>query len=581
MKKRTHCIWITVVFLLFFTLFRMAEPRGWDEAFYMSQLSSAALDRDLMLQNDLLHYGLPLKEKVRALRIFTKDHHHLNAFSAGPALFYSVPVLPVYAAGAERFGIGFQRAAALWTALFWILAMICLFRILTLLSFGESVRYPAILTAVFSTPMIYYGMRFYLSGHFTSTVTTVFVIAFWMMWLRNPSRITAWSAGLASGLLVISRWQTAVLFLAFCIPVMQSLQLRETRRLRIQGLLIAVAAAGVLVAVQMTAWKLQLGQWICMPQGRGFVDFSKPAVGRFLISGFHGLIPYAPGLLIGWIGLLLKPPGGMPREYRWLFPGLAVVMVIQVYVSASVWDWWGGAAFGPRRMCFLLTPAAIGWAQILRRLKGIPRALLPLLMIAWALVTLSAYRVHLDDLTLLFTGSPDPFRPHENPVTDVERGPRFEQWLDGFQRMIKPGFTLYNRPRPPHRRAGLAILGGMLILAAGLVRLLDRHVPLRFWVCLCVTGYVLAVVVCLNAGIPPNTPWKEHWYAVAKHQPEPPLPREPFPAEYETAMKLMKTVHNIQSSSERDILDEEQTCYSSFPGITIQSLMEVFSKRSL
>ncbi|HPQ42384.1 MAG TPA: hypothetical protein PLV45_18575, partial [bacterium] len=417
--------------------------------------------------------------------------------------------------------------------------------------------------------------------HFTSTIMTILVIVLWMALIRRPDPVTAWAAGLASGMLVISRWQAAVLFLAFVVPVLTVLAEPETRWRRIRDLVIGAVAAGLVAAVQLTAWKLQLGHWICMPQGSGFVDFASPVIGRFLISGYHGLIPYAPGLLIGWIGLWLKPPAGTSPAFRRLLPGLAVVMLIQVYVSASVWDWWGGAAYGPRRMTFMLTPAAIGWAMIMRRLPGWLRAGLPVVMIAWGMVTLSAYRVHLDDVTMLITGTPDPFRPGSDPVRSDEAVTRWERWNDGFSKMRKPGFTMFNRPRAPHRRAGLGILAALAALAALLIFCLDRSRSVRIVVCLCVTGYVLGVVIYLNTGIPPNTPWKDHWYAVAKHQPEPPLPPVPVPAEYDLAVKLMKTVHQLQSSSGRGIMVPDRTYYEGFPGITLQELSETFSNRPL
>ena len=49
------------------TFFRMAPLRGWDEAFYIGQLTSLFSDADLMLQNDLLAFDNSLAIRFRAL----------------------------------------------------------------------------------------------------------------------------------------------------------------------------------------------------------------------------------------------------------------------------------------------------------------------------------------------------------------------------------------------------------------------------------------------------------------------------------------------------------------------------------
>ncbi|MGB4099774.1 MAG: hypothetical protein WBM02_10250 [bacterium] len=56
----------------------MPEFKGWDEAFYMSQMSSAILDKDLMLQNDLLIYPNDVCERIRLVSVLRPDGVHIQ-----------------------------------------------------------------------------------------------------------------------------------------------------------------------------------------------------------------------------------------------------------------------------------------------------------------------------------------------------------------------------------------------------------------------------------------------------------------------------------------------------------------------
>jgi hypothetical protein len=70
------------------------------------------------------------------------------------------------------------------------------------------------------------------------------------------------------------------------------------------------------------------------------------------------------------IGLFL-----VPRRARLAGAGLLAAVVLQVYLSSTILDWWGGAAFGQRRLCNVTLPLVIGLAALLWRCGQLARRL--------------------------------------------------------------------------------------------------------------------------------------------------------------------------------------------------------------
>src|SRR5947209_7950691 len=93
---------MAIAFALLFTFFRMARLEGWDDGFYLSELTSAVGDRDLLLQDDLLRIENPLPLRLRALTVILDSGALQNTFSVGPPALhaaYAWPLLGGRAAG--------------------------------------------------------------------------------------------------------------------------------------------------------------------------------------------------------------------------------------------------------------------------------------------------------------------------------------------------------------------------------------------------------------------------------------------------------------------------------------------------
>lgn len=84
-------------------------------------------------------------------------------------------------------------------------------------------------------------------------------------------------------------------------------------------------------------------------------------------NGWFSTTPIAYAAVIGLLTL--------PRRMRLVAAGLVTVVVIQVYLNSTVFDWWGGAAFGQRRMCNVTLPLGVGLASLLWRCGQLARRL--------------------------------------------------------------------------------------------------------------------------------------------------------------------------------------------------------------
>ena len=74
---------------------------------------------------------------------------------------------------------------------------------------------------------------------------------------------------------------------------------------------------------------------------------------------------------------------------------LTVFVVVEIYIAASAADWWGGAAFGARRLVSLMPPLAIAFAATLMwSPKGIRLVTLVVsgFLVLWNSVLVDAYR---------------------------------------------------------------------------------------------------------------------------------------------------------------------------------------------
>jgi hypothetical protein len=137
--------------------------------------------------------------------------------------------------------------------------------------------------------------------------------------------------------------------------------------------------AALIVAPQLWLYHRATNHWLISSYGQLGFTFASPHIAGVLVSARKGLFFYAPLLLAALPGTLWLPE----RLRLWRLPA-AVLLVVEIYLIASWWDWQFGASYGHRGFVDFYPLFAIGLASTFTRIAAVPRLTRP----AIALVTL-------------------------------------------------------------------------------------------------------------------------------------------------------------------------------------------------
>lgn len=225
------------------------------------------------------------------------------------------------------------------------------------------------LTIWLASSLLYY-MYFEPSyANALSTFTVGLFIALWNTY-RNQDRLHGWLLmGAAGGLMISTLWQDIV-FLLFplwtwlrfgCRYIAQKAWSR-LGRLILNGF--ALLTSGTLLFFpQLLAWKILFGGWFTTPRDN-FMNWRSPAFLDVFLSTHNGLFPWAPVTLLGIIGLVF-----LYRKDRELSLCLFLSLLLVGYVNGAAADWWGGDAYGSRRLIDCTVVFVLGLAALLEQLS--------------------------------------------------------------------------------------------------------------------------------------------------------------------------------------------------------------------
>ncbi len=496
--------WWLVAFAALLTLCRLPTVDGWDDAFYVGQLTSALGDRDLRLQDDVVSVPKDFAEKCRVLTTVLPSGALANTFSIGPALVLSPFTIPFVSADSPPPWLAFRAAAALAALSLLLATAIVCARMVERFGVGKDVARLAAGLGLLGGPLAIYATRGYLSAHAWGGLLVALTLHQSLAWVDSRRPRHAVALGLAAGFACVNRWQDAVIVAPVVLAaVVVAARSREPWR---AGAVLATLSALLVGASQLLAFQIQFGTPFLIPQGGDYMRWLSPAIVPLVFSSYHGLLPWAPALALGFVALALGLRRGTP--HRWLLGAVAAGGLLAVYVSACPQDWWGRNSYGPRRLASLAPIATLGLGLLLTRLKVRWRVLFTLAIGAWATLTLSAHFSRHDDLLLLLTGRPDPFHPAMAPT---DTGPR---WIDSWGPLhaLKPGFSFSDAPHLPDRLIGIAFVTLVVVAVRLLLPLLVARVRAQQVVVGAATVLAGAWVVLL-ATMPSNREWDRQWKA--------------------------------------------------------------------
>jgi hypothetical protein len=455
---------LTILLALTFALPTLA---GWDEAFYVAQLTSLVGDGDLLLQDDLLAF--PNSGDMLCLRAITftrSDGGVANMFGIGPVIVHSSYLWPTIRSSPEL-GDSFRIQVGLASMALLVLFAVSTRSLLIRLGFGEGLASICSLGSIYWGPLALYGTRAYLTAHLPSALCGSLVALLCWDWAQRGGAGRAALIGFFCGLAAATRFQDALVALAMVPFLLLAARGRAGQRLRAAGeLALAAAAFALVVGIQLLAFDRQSGHMFEIPQGPGFMRWTKPFLGLFFLSPYHGLLPWTPAFAMGLLALPVALRRARDPRQKVFLACLLFLAAAECYVSSATRDWSGGSSFSARRLCTISAVSAIGMAALVSsvRRRAIAAVLVGIVS-AWALVAASVFIVGVDDLNLLLRGTPSV----ENPRAAGEYPPGGRVSPLGFVRFVHHTFSLVDPTRPsmPQRALGLllclSICGGVVV----------------------------------------------------------------------------------------------------------------------
>jgi hypothetical protein len=261
----------------------MPPLRGWDESFYVSQLTSAVRDHDLLLQNDLLLFPNSLEETLRALTSLGPGGALDNTFGIGPSVLHSAYAWPVLAGTKGPLPRTLRPLIACASLV--LLTVLAITSVELVTAFGASLWTGVVATslAILSGPLALYGTRYTLGSHLPASVWAGLLLLGSVRYGRRFSAAGAAFLGFSAGMVVITRWQDAVLAL----PAATALLWPHPALARVDRLRHMVGAAlcfAAVLAIQLSSWRIQFGSWLTVPQGAAYLAWTRPRIEPFLMS---------------------------------------------------------------------------------------------------------------------------------------------------------------------------------------------------------------------------------------------------------------------------------------------------------
>ncbi len=377
---RQHPWTVTAGFLLLaaFLFFIFQARFTSDDYYYYDYLRSLFFDSDLSFLNErAIHHPSWIWITEGQLVQPTATGYVNNVFAAGASLLW----LPFFLIGhgcailiqvnggklfLDGYSASYLSLLTCGSIAYTFCGLILTYRMCRDL-ISEKWGFAAVLFIFFGSPLFYYTFHDPCFSHGMSFFTTALFIN---LWLRQRSRPDLWGAvllGLAGGLMTLVRWQN---LLFFTIPALDWLmlagsELRDRRSMKkivratFHQLLCALFALIVFLP-QMVIFKILSGSFFD-PGSRVAHHLTSPKVLKVLFSPWHGLFSWSPVLLIAMVGVV-----ALAFKKRRLGTPLLVALFLQVYINATVTDWWAGGGFGMRRMCATLPIFALGLTLLLK-----------------------------------------------------------------------------------------------------------------------------------------------------------------------------------------------------------------------
>ncbi|HJN15241.1 MAG TPA: hypothetical protein QGH10_07125, partial [Armatimonadota bacterium] len=366
---------------------------------YYCYLPSLALDRDLDFTNE---YEIGRADNSGGAEseftaIVPETGRPGNAWAVGPAIlwapFFLVGLLSEWLTGdVTGFSMWCQWPAYMGSLFWGVLGAWILYR-KVLADYGQLTRLLVVTVALVATNISYY---LFFAGHMSHSLS-FFAVTLHIYCLRElltkPADLRWWAfSGLSFGLVGLVRWQDVVIGVLTLAVAAKLLATAKPCRRALLGLVLGLVGTLPAVAIQALVFNSIYGKSFLIPQGDGWMVWTRPHVLEVLFSYPKGFFLNSPVLVFGVAGLIMAAA----KDRVWSLASLLTVAVA-VYVCAASTQWGSGESFGMRRLVAMLPVLAVGMCEAVRRLReGIwPKGLWAMgaLGVAWNWALLAIYFV--------------------------------------------------------------------------------------------------------------------------------------------------------------------------------------------
>jgi hypothetical protein len=238
-------------------------------------------------------------------------------------------------------------------------------RLLLLRRFSDGATAAALACTLLGTSLLHYAAYDTTYSHaFSFGAVAVFALAAVRLGERPGSWGRAATLGVAGGTLFVLR-PTNLLLAVVLIPLAWVGRGQPGHRLRpiarhVRPMLVVLLAAAPLVGLQLLVWRAGAGHWTLNPYPAGETfTFLHPHWEALYSFDPHGLLPYAPVLLLSVAGLVPL----WQRHRGWFWPVVAA-LGLDTYLIMSWHQWDYGDGFGHRAFVDLLPVFAIPIAAL-------------------------------------------------------------------------------------------------------------------------------------------------------------------------------------------------------------------------
>ena len=353
-------------------VYRPVLARGDGHMLYLIARSTA-LDLDWNFENDLA-FGDPWFQATDP-----DTHRRVIPQPVGPALVWTPliwvaqgasKVLNVFGADIPAHGYTkfHQRFVFLSSTLGACLAIALAMLVARRLFAGRWAVMYAGLAGLFATPLTYYATHMPSYNHALDAAASSAFLAYWVLTIGRAD-LRRWIVlGVLLGLAMLIRMQELALGVVVAFEVVTIVTARAAILVRERKLRVVAGGALVLVIAlvmfvpQLAFWKIVYGGWFDAPQGGSYTRLGHPMIQELLWSARNGWFSSHPVAYAGVIGLFF-----VPKQARYATAGLVLALFVQIYLNSTIFDYWGNASFGSRRLCSMTLPVVVGFAALVWR----------------------------------------------------------------------------------------------------------------------------------------------------------------------------------------------------------------------